>query len=124
MKRIFTVLAVAALMAVLLAAMAASAFAESANCGDGDCFVGGAGTGGDKSGGKAQGGRIEGGSSSLFPNTTFTLSGDNFGDSTAGQLKFSGEVNGTVTGTERDGISRGRGTGVFGDWAGQCPFET
>jgi hypothetical protein len=80
------------------------------NCGGSSCAVGGSGTGGLSSGGKAQGFREEAGS--------FT----NSGNADAGRLTIQGG-SGTVSGTLRDEVFRGLGTGLLGDWSGQCDEE-
>jgi hypothetical protein len=112
LPRRLLLLLVAALMVLTMAVVTAGP--AVANCGDGDCSVGAAGTGGDKSEGKAQGFRSEG------PGPVEGVSVTNSGNSDAGQFKVTGTRNGSLTGTFRDGTARGHGTGVFGDWAGQC----
>ena len=84
-----------------------------ANCGDQDCFVGAGGAGGANSGGKAQGFHFEGQEGVAVTNS---------GNALSGRLQV-GPL-GTVSGTIRQGTNRGRGTGIFGDWSGQCddPF--
>src|SRR5215471_10692796 len=85
-----------------------------ANCGDGGCAVGGLGTGGESSLGKAQGLHFVG------PEGGVTVT--NSGNASSGRLQV-GPL-GTISGTIRGGTTRGRGTGIFGDWSGQCddPF--
>jgi len=92
-------------------------------CNEAGCAVGAAGTGGEKSEGKAQGFRevIE---SIRFPGRIIT----NSGNLDAGRLNISGGgfPSGDLSGTFRQNpapSSRGRGTGIFGDWAGQCLEE-
>jgi len=92
-------------------------------CGDGNCAVGAAGTGGEKSAGKAQGSH-EVIPSIRFPGRTIT----NSGNSDAGRLSIveNGNSLGTISGTFRQNpepAARGRGTGLFGDWSGQCAEE-
>jgi hypothetical protein len=98
-------------------AVATVPLAAVANCGKNDCSVGAFGTGGTKSGGKAQGFHLDR-SSTVFPDTQIFSSGT----FSAGRLTFSGSTNGTLSGygNEATGVSSGRGTGYFGDWAGQC----
>jgi hypothetical protein len=116
MRRMIMLFTVAAVMAVIMVALAASAFA---NCGDAECSVGAAGTGGEKSEGKAQGFRTEG------PGHNPGVSVTNTGNSFSGQLKVDrpGDDDTQLAGTGRDGIARGRSTGEFGEWSGQCAFE-
>jgi hypothetical protein len=117
MRRMIMLFTVAAVMAVIMVALAASAFA---NCGDAECSVGAAGTGGEKSEGKAQGFREEGPSDNpATPGRHIT----NSGNDEAGRVEFSGSDTGTLSGTARDDTVRGRGTGFFGDWAGQCELD-
>jgi hypothetical protein len=92
-------------------------------CGDGNCAVGAAGTGGEKSAGKAQGSHEEI-PSIRFPGRTIT----NSGNADAGHLNISGGgfPSGDLTGTFRQNpqpSARGHGTGIFGDWSGQCAEE-
>jgi len=89
----------------------------SANCGGDACTVGGAGVGGVSSDGKAQGFRIEGSAVTSDGLVVYT----NVGNADAGRVWLSGGRVGTLAGTYRDGIGRGRGTGYFGDWTGLCP---
>ena len=88
-----------------------------ANCGDGACSVGALGTGGVSSDGKAQG-FYDKFPSTRFPGSTFT----NSGNLDAGRLNITGGV-GTTSGTFRQDSVRGRSSGTFGDWTGQCPIE-
>jgi hypothetical protein len=92
-----------------------------ANCGDGDCNVGAAGQGGVASEGQAQGFRTE------FPSIFFPGYGfSNTGNLDAGRLGITQpgeEPVGTTSGTFRQDSVRGRSTGVFGDWTGQCEIE-
>jgi hypothetical protein len=99
----------------IAAALALIPLMAGAECGDGNCAVGALGTGGQASGGQAQGSHFEG--PGAIPGATIT----NSGNADAGRLQVSF---GSISGTFRDGTARGRGTGVFGDWAGQCedPF--
>lgn len=91
-----------------------------AQCGSNSCAVGAAGTGGESSGGRAQGFRIE------FPSTLYPGgSVSNTGNLDAGRLSISSASAsvGTTAGTFRENPTpsvRGHGTGVFGDWSGQC----
>ena len=115
-------------MARLLLAFAAAALLHipsiaMSQCGDGQCAVGAAGTGGEKSEGKAQGFH-EVIPSIRFPGRTITNSGNN----DAGHLNISGGgfPSGDLSGTFRpnpEPAARGRGTGIFGDWSGQCAEE-
>ena len=113
MRRIVSLFTVTALLAVMLVMTVAPAFAD---CGVGDCSVGAAGTGGEQSEGKAQGFRFEGPGHS--PGETVT----NAGNADAGRLTADrpGDDDGTLSGTFRGDSARGHGTGLFGDWAGQC----
>ena len=106
----FALCIVVALAAALLLLPSMS----NALCGDGDCSVGAAGTGGEQSEGKAQGFRIE------RPGINPGVSVTNVGNNNAGRITLSGDRNGTLAGTFRDESARGHGTGLFGDWAGQC----
>lgn len=115
MKRL--VLGIAAATLVYLPSMALS------SCGDASCSVGAAGTGGEKSDGKAQGFH-EIIPSIRFPGRTIT----NSGNLDAGRLTIlgGGFPSGTISGTFRENPEptvRGHGTGIFGDWSGQCPEE-
>ena len=114
----------------LALALAAAAFAllpsiAMSQCGgDGaSCAVGAIGTGGDKSEGKAQG-SYQVFQSTTFPGRTIT----NAGNEGAGHLSISGggHPSGDLTGTFRPNpqpTARGHGTGIFGDWSGQCAEE-
>lgn len=88
----------------------------SAGCAGDACSVGGAGMGGERSDGKAQGFHIE---------TTVDIGGNqlvevtNVGNADAGHITLGGAREGTLSGTYRDNIGRGRGTGYFGDWTGR-----
>lgn len=90
-----------------------SSAAALADCGDRDCFVGAGGQGGVSSGGKAQGFHFAGQEGVAVTNS---------GNALSGRLQV-GPL-GTISGTIRGGTNRGRGTGIFGDWSGQCedPF--
>jgi hypothetical protein len=111
-RRIVVLVTTAALMAVM-AALGAPAFA---NCGDGDCSVGALGTGGEESEGKAQGFRFEG------PGDNPGILVTNVGNADAGRLTVDrpGDDDGTLSGIYRGDSARGRGSGSFGGWAGQC----
>jgi hypothetical protein len=87
----------------------------SAHCGDGDCAVGAAGTGGERSDGRAQGFRVE---ESVLVNNELVMV-TNVGNADAGRITLSGGREGTLAGTYRFDIGRGRGTGFFGDWTGR-----
>jgi hypothetical protein len=82
-----------------------------AACGTGDCAVAAFGQGGIASDGKAQGAHIER-PSTLYPGETYFNTGNNY----AGRIAVSNE--GTIQGTERDGLMRGHTSGVFGDASG------
>ena len=89
-------------------------------CGGDSCSVGALGTGGVSSGGKAQG-FFSKTPSTRFPGATLTNAGNN----DAGRLNITSSV-GSLSGTFRENPSptaRGRGTGVFGDWSGQCDLD-
>ena len=88
-----------------------------AGCGDAQCSVGALGQGGTSSDGKAQG-FYDKFPSTRFPGSTFT----NSGNLDAGRLNITGGV-GTTSGTFRQDSVRGRSSGTFGDWTGQCPIE-
>jgi len=111
MKRVSISIAVGLIMGLLLLPGLALA-----NCGGDACAVGGAGMGGDASDGKAQGFRIE---------KTVDIGGNqlvqvtNVGNQDGGHITLSGAREGTLSGTYRDDIGRGRGTGYFGDWTGR-----
>jgi len=88
-------------------------------CGGDSCSVGALGTGGVNSGGQAQGFFFKTPSTN-FPGATLTNAGNN----DAGRLNITAA--GSLSGTFRENPSptaRGRGTGVFGDWSGQCDLE-
>lgn len=94
------------------------------SCGGDTCSVGGAGTGGEMSAGRAQGFHDEFISTVRIPGAAIT----NSGNLDAGRLTVTrdGSSLGTLSGTFReqpDPSARGRGTGMFGDWAGQCEEE-
>lgn len=109
----------------LVAALVVVPSIAAAQCGgDSACSVGAAGTGGQNSDGNAQGFRQE----ILLPGGTLS----NSGNSDAGRLRETGSTGtvGTLSGTFRENPQpsvRGAGTGIFGDWAGQCaddfPFD-
>lgn len=108
MKTLVLSIAAAALVSITAPAMS--------QCGDNNCSVGAAGTGGERSDGKAQGFHYEF-PSTRFPGATIT----NSGNDEAG--RFSITDVGSLSGTFREkpeASSRGHGTGVFGDWSGQC----
>lgn len=111
-RRIMLLVTVVVLMAVV-AALGAPAYA---NCGDGACSVGSLGTGGENSGGNAQGFRFEG------PGQNPDVAVTNVGNADAGRLTVDrpGDNDGTLSGTFRGDSARGRGSGSFGDWSGQC----
>jgi hypothetical protein len=107
-------------IAVLAAAFILAPSLAFAQCGGDTCSVGGAGTGGVNSDGKAQGFRLEEPSTN-FPGGTLTNSGNN----DAGRLHVTDALNpvGSLSGTFRENpqpAARGHGTGIFGDWSGQC----
>ena len=79
------------------------------------CTVGGAGTGGVSSDGKAQGFHY------IVPGHNEGSTATNSGNLSAGHLVIDrfGNVVGTLSGTCRNDIVRGAGTGIFGDWQGQ-----
>jgi hypothetical protein len=112
------------ILSLAVAALILIPSVASSNCGVGNaCAVGAAGTGGEKSEGKAQGFRevIE---SVNFPGRIIT----NSGNADAGHLNISGGgfPSGDLTGTFRQNpqpSARGHGTGIFGDWSGQCAEE-
>jgi len=95
---------------------AALAFVPSmsvAQCGGGaDCAVGRIGTGGQNSDGKAQGFRFQGqeGGAAIT----------NAGNPDAGRLTINSDDDGSLSGTFRSGIVRGKTTGFFGDCTGLC----
>jgi hypothetical protein len=84
-----------------------------ANCGDGQCAVGGFGQGGQASDGGAQGGVLKL-PSPHFPGSTLSF----IGTEDAGRINSTGQ--GSLSGVVKDGTDRGHGTGIFGDWSGQC----
>jgi hypothetical protein len=95
------------------AALAVSPSIVGASCGGGgDCAVGGIGNGGAASEGKAQGSHLQG--------TEQGASVTNSGNADAGRLNITGADNGSLSGTFRSGIVRGRTTGFFGDCTGLC----
>jgi len=113
MNRIFLSLSTAALVVMPQIAMS--------QCGGDTCSVGAAGTGGEKSAGKAQGFHEEFISTIRIPGAAIT----NSGNLDAGRFTVTrdGSSLGTSSGTFRehpDALLRGRGTGLFGDWSGQC----
>ena len=75
------------------------------------CSVGAMGTGGERSGGRAQGFLYVG------PGGTPGYDVRNSGNFDAGHFTadFDGDLAGTLSGTYRDGVCRGRETGFFGD---------
>ena len=87
--------------------------AALAQC-NGLCEVGGAGTGGVSSDGKAQGFHY------IVPGHNPGSTATNSGNLYAGRLVIDrfGTVVGTLSGTCRDDLVRGAGTGIFGDWEG------
>ena len=99
--------------AVLAAAIPSAAVA---GCGTGDCFVGALGQGGEASGGAAQG-FYEKGAAPQFPGTTTT----NSGSQRAGRIDVMGQ--GSVQGGINGNTFSGHGTGIFGDFSGQCDFS-
>ena len=110
-------------LSVVAAALVQIPSVALSQCGDNTCSVGRFGTGGESSGGKAQGFRTET-PSTQFPGGTVT----NVGNLDAGKLTVDSATAsvGTTSGTFRlnpEPSVRGRGTGVFGDWAGQCVEE-
>jgi hypothetical protein len=109
-------LGIAIATGVVLAALVVPSVAL-ANCGGDACTVGGAGVGGVNSDGKAQGFRIEGSANTSDGYVVYT----NVGNADGGRIWVSGGRVGTLAGTYRDGVGRGRGTGYFGDWTGLCP---
>jgi hypothetical protein len=82
-------------------------------CGGASCATGSAGQGGIASDGKAQGFHIE--QPSL---NTPTIQVTNVGNLDAGHIVLSGDLTGTLSGTYRKDIGRGRETGAFGDGSG------
>lgn len=106
------IFSIAAAALVIIPSIAAS------QCGGDTCNVGAAGTGGERSEGKAQGFRTE------RPSTRFGGTIINTGNDNAGRLNFTAA--GSISGTFReqpDATFRGHGTGLFGDWSGQCEAE-
>jgi hypothetical protein len=89
------------------------AVAEDGGCGDDDCAVGQLGQGGVSSDGKAQGFHFSGAEGVAVTNS---------GNALSGRLQI-GPL-GTISGHIQPGTSRGHGTGIFGDWSGECddPF--
>jgi hypothetical protein len=119
MRRLIMLFTVAALTAAMIA-FPSIANAQCREVEEGDFCVGASGTGGEKSEGKAQGFREEGPSDNpATPGRHIT----NSGNDEAGRVEFSGSDTGTLSGTARDDTVRGRGTGFFGDWAGQCELD-
>ena len=119
MTRFF--LSVAAVAAFLFSPVA---MAQSGGCGGDTCSVGAFGTGGQKSDGKAQGFRDEFISTVRIPGAAIT----NSGNLNAGRFTVTREGSslGTLSGTFRThpkATARGRGTGMFGEWSGQCEEE-
>ena len=98
-------------IALLASSVTLWATAAMAACGTGDCAVAAFGQGGTASDGKAQGAHIER-PSTLYPGETYFNTGNNY----AGRIAVSNQ--GTIQGTERDGIARGHTSGVFGDASG------
>jgi hypothetical protein len=115
MKRLNISIATGVVLGVLLLPGVAYA-----GCGDGDCAVGAAGMGGERSAGRAEGFRVE--DSFLIDNQLVLRT--NVGNADAGRVTLSGAREGTLAGTFRYDIARGRGTGRFGDWAGQCELAS
>ena len=116
MNRLFSSLSAAVLVFVSPIAMG--------QCGGNTCSVGADGTGGEKSGGKAQGFHDEFVSTVRIPGAEITNSGNL--DSGRFTVTLGGTSLGTLSGTFREhpaATMRGRGTGLFGDWAGQCEDE-
>ena len=104
------------LLTVLLLALVPSI--ANASCGTGDaCFVGGLGNGGEASDGRAQGFHLDA-PSILHPGATATISGT----ANSGHNTYSDSVRGTLSGTFHGSSANfsGRGTGIFGDFTGQC----
>jgi len=98
--------------------------AAMGQCGGDTCSVGAAGTGGEMSGDKAQGFHQEFISISRIPGAALTNSGNP--DSGHITVTLDGVSLGTASGTFRlnpEPSSRGRGTGLFGDWTGHCDEE-
>jgi hypothetical protein len=81
-----------------------------------ECSSGTYGTGGERSGGRAQGGLFRG--QEQVPPGTIDIS--NAGNADAGNIAISGAVEGTGKGTFRNGVPRGRYTGVLGECTGYC----
>lgn len=105
--------------ATVLVALALFPSAAIANCGNEQtCHVGASGQGGGSSGGKAHGFYYEE-PSHMFPGQTLT----NAGNSLSGRLTVGGGSTVTESGTAHGDTFRGHGTGVFGDWAGQCDLD-
>lgn len=116
MHRFFLSLSAAVFVSMSPAAMG--------QCGGDTCSVGATGTGGEKSGGKAQGFHEEFVSTVRIPGAAIT----NSGNLDAGRLTVTldGSSLGTLSGTFRQNPNpalRGHGTGLFGDWSGQCEDE-
>ena len=109
MKRLGMAIATGAFLGALVVPGVASA-----NCGGDACLVGGAGVGGVQSDGKAQGFRIEASAVTSDGFVVYT----NVGNADGGRIWVTGGRVGTLAGTYRNGIGRGRGTGYFGDWTG------
>ncbi len=117
MRHIFSLLAAAAIMAALLIPSLANAQEGPHECEDStlEFCAGAAGTGGEKSEGNAQGFREVG------PGKTEGATFTNTGNADAGHVELTGTVEGSRSGTCRDGTERGHSTGVFGDSSGQRP---
>jgi hypothetical protein len=108
-------------LAVTATALVFVSPAAMSNCGGDTCSVGALGTGGVKSGGKAQGFHDEFISTIRIPGAALTNSGNL--ESGRITVTLDGNSLGTLSGTIRENPQptvRGRGTGLFGDWAGQC----
>ena len=109
-------------MKVAAAALVFIPSTAMSQCGTEACSVGAAGTGGESSDGKAQGFHYEF-PSTRFPGATITNSGNNDAGRFSIGTGATGSTLGTLSGTFRahpSPSSRGRGTGLFGDWTGQC----
>lgn len=98
-----------------IAAFALVPSVANANCGnDQFCNVGASGQGGASSSGKAQGFYYEQ-PSTRFPGEKLSNSGNSF----AGRLTV-GDGLLSISGNAHGDTVNGHGTGVFGDWSGQC----
>ena len=92
--------------------------AALAQC-NGPCAVGSAGTGGVNSDGRAQGFHF------VAPGNNPGSTETNSGNLSAGHVVIDsfGNVIGALSGTCRDDLARGSGTGIFGGWHGQLEVQ-